>query len=149
RSEPDRFLGEMKSYQIQSGDNLPELAREFNLGFIELRAANPGVDPHEPEVGTRIILPTRRILPENIPHKGIVINLADLRLYYFDNPKNPPLTHPVAIGREGLNTPLGVTTIQSKVKDPTWRPTDRMRAEDPTLPAVVPPGPDNPLGDYA
>jgi L,D-transpeptidase ErfK/SrfK len=78
-----------------------------------------------------------------------VINLADMRLYYFAEPGMSPRSYPIGIGREGLTTPLGSTTIARKTKDPTWRPTARMRAEDPTLPEVVPPGPDNPMGTRA
>jgi L,D-transpeptidase ErfK/SrfK len=81
--------------------------------------------------------------------EGIVINLADMRLYYFEEGSAAPRSFPIGIGRDGLNTPTGVTKVVGKRKDPAWRPTARMRAEDPELPDVVPTGPDNPLGSRA
>ena len=88
------------------------------------------------------------MLPD-APRKGLVINLSEMRIYYFKNPGEQPLTYPISIGREGLQTPKGTTSIVRKKEGPTWRPTARMREEDPELPASVPPGPDNPLGTHA
>lgn len=142
------YVGEMKEYTAKYEDTLVHLARDFNLGFVEMRAANPHVDPWLPGKGTKLIIPTRHLLPD-APHEGIVINLADMRLYHFSNDNKPPYSTPVGIGREGLNTPLGTTTVLRKQVDPVWRPTARMREEDPKLPAVVGPGDDNPLGNRA
>jgi L,D-transpeptidase ErfK/SrfK len=82
-----------------------------------------------------------------------VINLAELRLYYYPSDKNQVVTHPLGIGREGWSTPVGETQIIGKKKDPTWTVPESIRKEheeagDP-LPPVVPPGPNNPLGGYA
>lgn len=142
------YFGETIVYNAKFEDTLIHLARYNGLGFVELRAANPTLDAWIPGEGAEIILPKRHILPD-APRKGIVINLADMRVYYFKEPNQEPITYPISIGREGLQTPLGQTTIVRKADGPSWRPTPRMREEDPTLPAVVPPGPDNPLGTHA
>ena len=141
-------LRETMQYRAAYEDTLLEVARRFHLGYVEMVAANPGTDPWLPGEGASIILPTVHLLPE-AEHEGIVVNLADMRLYFFEKPGAPPRSFPIGIGRDGLTTPLGSTTIVRKAKDPTWRPTVRMRAEDPTLAAVVPPGPDNPMGSRA
>lgn len=142
------FFGETKIYRAVFEDTLIHLARNNELGFVELRAANPTLDPWIPGAGARIVLPKQHLLPE-APRKGLVINLSEMRVYYFKKPGEAPLTYPISIGREGLKTPVGKTTIVRKKEGPTWRPTDRMRKEDPELPAVVPPGPENPLGTHA
>jgi L,D-transpeptidase ErfK/SrfK len=135
-------------YRAAYEDTLLEVARRFDLGYVELVAANPGIDPWLPGEGTEVILPTIHLLPDAKP-EGIVINLGDMRLYYFEGPGQPPRSYPIGIGREGLLTPIGATEIVRKRKDPVWRPTPRMRAEDPTLPEVVLAGPDNPMGTRA
>ena len=140
-------LGDMKTIETSYEDTLLQIARDHNLGFVELRSANPGIDPWLPGEGAEVKIPTRHLLP-NAPRQGIVINLPEMRLYSYVTP-NAPTTFPIGIGREGFLTPTGTTYISSKKKGPSWRPTTRMRKEDPTLPDVVPPGPDNPLGTHA
>lgn len=142
------YIGEQVLHRAAFEDTLIHLARNNGLGFIELRAANPGLDAWIPGAGAKIILPTRHLLPD-APRKGIVINLAEMRLYHFKNVGEPPKTYPISIGREGLQTPKGTTKITRKKDGPTWRPTKRMREEDPELPISVPPGPENPLGSHA
>lgn len=142
------LIGEAQTATTQYEDTLVHLARRYNVGFVEIRAANPGVDPWIPGAGTKITLPTQHILP-NAPHKGVVINLSEMRLYVFGNDGDAPATYPIGIGRSGLTTPLGSTTVARAAIDPTWTPTPRMRREDPTLPAVVQPGPENPMGTHA
>jgi L,D-transpeptidase ErfK/SrfK len=144
----DGNLRETTSYRAAYQDTLPDVARRFKLGYVEMVAANPGTDPWLPGEGLDLVLPTVHLLPAAAP-EGIIINLADMRLYYFDKADAAPRSYPIGIGREGLTTPLGETTIARKQKDPIWRPTARMRAEDPTLPEAVPPGPDNPMGNRA
>jgi len=134
-------------------DTFVSLARAHNLGFEELVQANPGVDPWLPGAGTELVLPTQFVLP-NAPRSGIVINLPELRLYYYpDGDAGRVITHPISIGRMEWGTPLGVTQIQSKTVNPTWYPPQSIRdehaADNRPLPAVVPPGPDNPLGEHA
>ena len=141
-------LRETTSYRAAYEDTLLEVARRFKLGYVEMVAANPGTDPWLPGEGTEVVLPTVHLLPD-AAREGIVINLADMRLYYFPEPNGPPRSYPIGIGRDGLTTPLGTTEVVRKRKDPTWHPTARMREEDPELAEVVPPGPDNPLGSRA
>lgn len=142
------YIGKMQETRADYEDTLVHIGREYGVGFVEMRAANPTLDPWIPGSGARVIIPTMNILPD-APHDGVVINLAEMRLYYYKTAGAMPITFPIGIGRDGLRTPLGQTNIQRKMSGPTWRPTDRMRKEDPTLPASVPPGPENPMGTHA
>jgi L,D-transpeptidase ErfK/SrfK len=142
------YIGQMQEVTASYEDTLVHIGREYGVGFVEMRAANPSVDPWLPGSGTDIIIPTLNILPDAV-HEGVVINLAEMRLYYYKTPNSQPLTFPIGIGRDGLKTPLGITSVVRKKDAPTWTPTDRMRKEDPTLPISVPPGPDNPMGSHA
>lgn len=152
----DDIIGEVQYIRAEAEDTLLEIARRHNLGYTEIKLANPGVDPWLPGEGTRITLPTRFILPD-AERKGIVLNLAEMRLYYY-----PPedskyagkvITYPVGIGRHGWHTPRGTTKVTRTNAHPAWHVPKSIRKEhakhgDP-LPKVVPPGPDNPLGQYA
>ena len=142
------YVGEAIEYNAKYEDTFVHLARRYGLGFVEMRAANPDIDPWIPGRGTDLILPTRHVLPD-APRDGIVINLPEMRLYAFVNKDRAPDTYAIGIGREGLDTPLGRTKVVRKQAAPTWRPTARMRKEDPSLPVSVPPGPENPLGTHA
>jgi len=142
-----KLVGEMKTYTTRYEDVLHDVARRFELGYVELVAANPGVDPWLPGEGTELTLPTARIVP-GVANRGIVINLGELRLYYL--PENGAVqSYPIGIGREGRQTPLATTKIVRKQEKPTWYPPASVRAERPELPAAVPPGPENPLGTHA
>ena len=145
---PLTYIGDMETIRAEYEDTLLELGRKHNMGYVEMVAANPGVDPWLPGENTKIILPKRHLLPD-VPREGIVINLAEMRMYDFTENANNPRTYPLGVGREGLNTPLGITKIVRKKDGPSWRPTPRMRKENPDLPAVVPPGEENPLGTHA
>ena len=134
-------------------DTLSDLARSYGLGYDEIIAANPDVNPWLPGENTPILLPTQYILPD-APRDGIILNMASKRLFYFpDTPEGEPQvvkTYPIGIGRVGWETPLGDTKVVSKARDPHWYVPASVRREqaelgDP-LPAVIPPGPDNPLG---
>lgn len=142
------YVGDIQTYVTDYEDTLVKIARDHDLGFIELRAVNMDIDPWMPGDNVKITLPTRHILPD-APRKGIVINLPEMRVYLFKEDGSPPITHPIGVGREGLATPQGTTTVVRKKIGPTWRPTARMRAEKPELPEAVTPGPDNPLGTHA
>lgn len=154
--ENTRLVGHNLIVFSHKEDTLLDIARRFDIGYNEIVMANPNLDPWLPGGGKRVLVPNRFILPD-APHKGIVINLAEMRLYYYP-PKNKGqlqqvITHPIGVGREGWTTPLGKTRIIQKKKDPTWTPPASILAEhiekgDP-LPKVVPAGPDNPLGAYA
>jgi L,D-transpeptidase ErfK/SrfK len=137
-------------------DTLFDVARRNGIGYEEIRAANPGVDPWLPGEGTEILIPARFILPD-APREGIVVNLPEHRLYYYPPAKKgePRVvrTYPISTGRMDWKTPIGITKIVSKQVKPSWYPPESVLKEheergDP-LPKVVPPGPDNPLGEYA
>jgi L,D-transpeptidase ErfK/SrfK len=146
-------IGAPRVIEARYEDTFPSIARAHNVGFEALRRANPGVDPWLPGQGTTIIVPAQFVLPR-APRHGIVVNLPELRLYYFpDGDSGRVITYPVSIGRMDWRTPLGRTTIVNKSRNPPWYPPESIRAEhaamnDP-LPAIVPPGPDNPLGAHA
>lgn len=141
-------IGKLTTVTAKYEDTLVHIGRDYDVGFVEMRAANPHLDPWIPGAGARVVVPTMHLLPD-APHEAVVINLAEMRLYYYTSAYQPPLTFPIGIGRDGLRTPVGVTRVLSKKVGPTWTPTARMREEDPTLPAVMPPGPDNPMGTHA
>lgn len=142
------YVGAVEEYTAVFEDTLVHLARAHNLGFVEMRAANPFLDPWIPGAGAKITLPKQYLLPD-APREGIVINLPEMRLYYYPADGGAPKSYAIGIGREGLKTPTGTTTVTRKKEGPTWRPTKRMREEDPELPAIVYPGPLNPMGSHA
>jgi len=142
------YVGDMQTYKAVYEDTLVHLARKYNIGFIEIRAANPDLDPWIPGEGAEVVIPTRHLLPD-APHKNVVINVPEMRIYIYKDGRDEPYTFPIAVGREGLGTPMGKTTVVRKTKDPIWRPTPRMRKEDPKLKAEVLPGPENPMGTHA
>lgn len=140
------IIGRLRTHITRPDSILLDVARRFDLGIVEISAANPGIDPWMPGPERLVVLPTAHILPD-APREGIVINLAELRLYYFG--AGGVETHAIGIGRDGFHTPKGRTRIVRKAKNPTWYPTESKRKLDPTVPRVVPPGPDNPLGHRA
>lgn len=150
------IVGEPQIIYARWEDTFPDIAREYGLGYDELREANPDIDPWMPGKGTAILLPTQYVLP-SAPRDGIVLNLASKRMFYYPPvAEGEPLrviTYPVGIGRVGWNTPLGETRVVAKATDPSWNVPISIRrehaAEGDPLPAVVPPGPDNPLGRHA
>ncbi len=152
----DDLVGALVSVQAGPEDTLIDIARKYGLGYDEIRAANPAVDSWMPREGTTVLLPKLYLLPM-APREGIVINVSEMRLYYYPRSKSgEPATveiYPVSIGRGDWNTPLVTTRISSKVLDPVWTPPKSIKEEhaadgDP-LPNVVKAGPDNPLGKYA
>jgi len=146
----EEVLGATQVLFARYEDTFSAIARQYNLGLEEMRAANPGVDHWIPGEGTPIFLPTQVVLPD-APREGIVLNTATMRLFHFSD--EGVTTHPIGIGRVGWETPIGSGTVTSKAHDPAWYVPASIRKEhaelgDP-LPAVVPPGPDNPLGTRA
>lgn len=142
------LVGAAGTHEVTEDETLLDIARQHELGFVELRAANPDIDPWLPGSGTTVSLPTAHLLPDT-PRRGIVINLADQRLYYFPKGKSTVATFPIGTPRDGTLIPIGTTKIIGKRPNPTWFPTPSLRAEHPELPVSVPPGPDNPLGVFA
>ncbi len=150
----DDVIGRLAVIRLEKGDTLPDIARHFSLGINAISAANPGVDVWVPEAGERIMLPLSFILPD-APRKGIVINLATLRLFEFkgDSTSLVVSTYPVGIGTKERPTPTGQMRVVRKTTRPTWHvpasiAEDHRKKGDP-LPAEVPPGPENPLGECA
>jgi L,D-transpeptidase ErfK/SrfK len=152
----DNVIGRNSTDVAAHEDTLFDVARRNGVGYEEVVAANPGIDPWLPGDGTEILIPSRFILPA-APRTGIVVNLPEHRLYYYPPAKKgqPPVvrTYPVSIGKMDWKTPIGVTRIVSKQEKPNWYPPASVLKEheergDP-LPRVVPAGPDNPLGEYA
>lgn len=152
-SEGSRILGTTKYYKMKEGETMQEVASKHNVGIIQLIAANPLADPITARNQT-LRIPHKLILPE-AEYKGIVVNLAELRLYYFPEEDNTGVyVFPVGVGRIGWDTPEMTTSISQMIKNPTWTPTKRIRAahfkkHGKHLPQVVPAGDDNPLGHYA
>jgi L,D-transpeptidase ErfK/SrfK len=142
------LIGRFGQRVVRPGETLIAIAQEEKLGYVELLAANPGVDPWLPRAGTRLLLPAAHLLPD-ARRRGIVVNLGDLRLYFFPKDGGAARSFPLGIGRDGWETPTGDTKIVRKRAHPTWTPPASIRAEEPGLPACVAPGPDNPLGAYA
>ncbi|MGD2074604.1 MAG: L,D-transpeptidase family protein [Gammaproteobacteria bacterium] len=150
------LIGQLRTVHAEHEDTLLDIARRFGVGQEEILLANPDVDRWLPGEGAETLVPTRYILPD-AKRIGIVLNVPEMRLYFY-----PPVragepavvkTYPVSIGRMDWDTPLGTTAVAAKTRNPSWRPPDSIRAEhaaDGTpLPEIIPPGPDNPLGDYA
>lgn len=144
------LVGENFTIRAQKGDTLAKLGQRYNVGVHEMIEANPRINPYYTiSTGSPVLIPQQHILPKW--RKGIVINLAELRLYYFPKDKQEVLTYPIAIGRIGWNTPTAVTSVIAKTKDPDWRPPASIRqyvmeTKGEVLPDVVPAGPKNPLG---
>ncbi len=155
-AEGSDVVGEIATVVARYEDTLVDLARTHGVGYQDIVRANPDVDVWIPGEGTEVVLPTRFILPPG-PREGIVLNLAEYRLYYYpkaDVGETPVvMTYPISIGRQDWETPLGRTRVIAKAVNPTWYPPQSVRnehaAEGRPLPRIVPPGPANPLGSRA
>lgn len=151
--ENSRLIGENSTFVIP-GDNrtLESIAASYKIGLLGMLEANPGTDPWLPKAGTELTIPSQMILPDT-KREGIVVNLAELRLYYYPKGENKVIVYPIGIGQLGVKTPIMVTSISQKIPNPSWTPTANIRkryAKDGvTLPGVVPAGPDNPMGLFA
>lgn len=134
------------SHPVAAGENLLDLARQWDLGYVELMAANPGIDPWLPPEGRSVLLPAAHLPPAGMA-APLVINLGDMRLYWRG--RDGLVSFPVGIGRDGWELRPGLTRVAGKRRDPAWVPPASIRAEKPWLPQRVPPGPDNPLGAFS
>lgn len=147
-----RLIGQNQTYTVQPGDkNLQAIARRFDTAAMLILEANNTIAPI-PKPGTVVTIPGQMLLPDT-PREGIVVNLAELRLYYFPPGKNSVQVYPIGIGQQGLETPVSVTRVSQKIPNPTWTPTAGIRARSLAngieLPPVIPAGPHNPLGRFA
>ncbi len=148
------LVGAMEVTTANYEDTLTDIGRRAGLGYEEMLRANPGIDPWLPGEGTEIVLPKRYVLPAGA-REGLIVNIAEYRLYYFTQASGAAAvaTFPVSIGRMDWSTPLGRHRIASKQVQPAWYPPESIRAEHAAdgrfLPKIVPPGPENPLGEYA
>lgn len=148
-----RLIGQNQWWTVQEGDrNLQAIARHFDTAAMLILEANDTLAPVEPKPGTQVLIPSQMLLPD-VPREGIVVNLAELRLYYFPPGQNQVQVYPLGIGQQGLETPEMTTRVGQKIPNPTWTPTAGIRARSLEkgikLPPVVPAGPNNPLGRYA
>jgi len=143
-------IGELRNILYSGIKTPPEIARSFHVGYLELAEANPDLSLLNRVNGKEVILPTSWILPE-IMSEGILINLAEMRLYFFHPSKDKTATvstFPIGIGRSGYDTPKGDFTVEMKLENPTWYPNKSSGIKNTELPIEVPPGPKNPLGKY-
>ena len=156
-SDGSTIVGRVQVVTDIGGNTLLDIARRYDLGFEEIVAANPGMSVWLPPENGRIVVPTVFVLPQK-PWTGIVVNVAQRRLFYFPEPKKGEapqvVTYPLGVAREGWPTPLGRTSIVAKHRDPAWRVPPSIHEErrlqgEPELPALVEPGADNPLGMHA
>ena len=148
----DSVVGAVTRMKLTYDDTLAGVAERYSIGYREIVDANPDVDPWLPGEGTMIELPTQYVLP-SAPRDGLVINVAEYRLYFYPKDSNRVITFPVGVGRSDFRTPVIETKTVTRIENPSWTPTPAARKEHAEmgdiLPPVVPPGPENPLGDLA
>ncbi|MFP4129232.1 MAG: L,D-transpeptidase family protein, partial [Halorhodospira sp.] len=146
------IVGEVQTARASAEETLLDVANRYAVGYEQVRMVNPEVDTWLPGVGTAVRIPSRYILPD-APREGVVINLAEMRLYHYPEDEAVVEVFPVSIGRRDWSTPPGKTRVTAKIEEPTWFPPASIREEaaerGEPLPERVPPGPDNPLGHYA
>ncbi|ORJ59612.1 peptidoglycan L,D-transpeptidase [Geothermobacter hydrogeniphilus] len=142
-------IGHNRDYVVGSNETLMEIAVKTGVGFDNLCRANPDSDPWHPQVGSRLILPLAFLPPDDLI-TGITINLAEMRLYlvWSEDGQRRIRAYPLGIGRDGWETPPGDFRVTRILRHPSWTPPPSLRKEKPDLPAVIPPGPDNPLGEF-
>lgn len=146
------LIGQIQYRETKSGDSIVNIQERYNLGYNAIERANPQINAEKSLARGDIKLPTQHLLP-NEPREGIIVNLPEMRMYYFIPGTTKVATYPIGIGRIDKTIPLVTASILRKVKDPQWVPTEDIRAFNLTqgvvLPQIMPAGPDNPLGPYA
>lgn len=151
-ADNNSVIGDIRTTTVRQGETLLDIAERYALGYADIRDANPHLDPWIPEVGARVTLPTQYVLPA-APYEGIVINLAEYRLYYFLPEQGIIHSFPIGIGRSNSPTPQGDMEITARIPNPTWYPPASIRdawaAQGRELSRVIPAGPGNPLGPFA
>jgi L,D-transpeptidase ErfK/SrfK len=145
------YFGTAHWVKANEGETLLDIARDFDLGYNQILAANPDNDPWVPSKKSLVLVPLAFVLPQERISSGIVVNLAEMRLYFFlsNGGHDYFLTAPIGVGTEGFLTRLGVYNVKSKTVNPTWVVPESIKNAEPDLPDKVLPGPDNPLGDFA
>lgn len=153
--EGSRLVGQSFTVTVPDHNTQPleTFAAQYGQGLSNMLEANPGADVFLPKSGSQLTIPQQLILPDTV-RKGIVVNVAEMRLYYYPPDSNTVEVFPIGIGQAGRETPRNwVTTVERKQEAPTWTPTPNTRREyakrGESLPAFVPAGPDNPMGLYA
>jgi L,D-transpeptidase ErfK/SrfK len=146
---PQEVIGRVCHRTVQPEESLIEMARRYDLGFNVIESANPGLDAYVPTPGAKVTIPTAWIVPRAAAPGTMVVNLSEMRLYLFPASPGAPMSFPVGVGSEGWRTPVGAFTVIQKQEHPRWYPPASIRRENPDLPAMVPPGPENPLGTHA
>lgn len=150
--ENSNIIGEPQIAILQKDQNLQELAQRYGVGYYEVLEANPTLNPKQVQPGTEVIMPTQFILPD-APREGVVVNLAELRLYYYPPDSKEVMTFPVGIGKAGWETPVTVTAIKDKRVNPLWVVPESvyqdMLKRGYKIDRVWAPGPNNPLGKHA
>lgn len=148
----DRVVGSLQSATVRDGENFSDVAERYDLGYYELYEANPGVDPDNPPANSVLIIPTQYILPAELEENVVLLNLAEMRLYYRPHGMNKVYIYPIGIGKEDWSTPVGTLKIIQKNVDPKWVVPESIykyrKSLGEEIPRVQMPGPDNPLGKY-
>lgn len=144
------LAGRLGVYTTSYEETFAGIGNRLALGYLELVKANPGVDPWLPGEGTTITLPRQYVMPD-ARREGIVINLAEYRLYYFTG--GGVQVYPVGVGTAENPSPLTSAKVTMPLESPAWYPPASIRAEYKAsgdyLPRMIPPGPNNPLGSHA
>lgn len=147
-----QIVGRKFDYTIQKGDNWIKLAAHFGVGAAVIAADNGVALGSIMTAGKTLRIDNRHVVPSPLAD-GIIINLPQRMLYFFQDGKLKG-AYPAAVGRVApqWRTPIGKFRIIDLREHPTWRVPDsiqqEMRANGDKPVSVVPPGPDNPLGDY-
>ncbi|MFQ5457719.1 MAG: L,D-transpeptidase family protein [Myxococcota bacterium] len=144
---PKMVIGRLQLYKAAEGETFLDIGRREDVGIGEMEIANRGVDPWLPALAPGILVPTAYVLPRGA-YEGLMINVPEMRMYYFPGPRGRVATFPLGLGPYDWQTPRGVFKVSRKEVDPTWRVPRSIQAEMENPVAVVPPGPDNPLGKY-
>jgi L,D-transpeptidase ErfK/SrfK len=151
-SDDKEVVGLTRRHNVEGEETLYEIARKYNIGFNEVAAANPGIkNPFKPGAGKELTLPTKWILPSAREGLDVIVNIAEMRLYrlFSSGDRRLVSSYPIGVAIEGFPTPLGSFSISGKLVKPAWYVPDSVRREQPELPEIVPPGDENPLGEYA
>lgn len=153
-NKSDDIVGEVVKVRVKRGESMASIGNKYDMGLEEMFQANPKINPNRIRIGATVVVPRQYILPPADYRSGIVISIAEMRLYYFDEDGVLAFSAPIALGKSGWRTPLGSTYIFRKKEHPSWNPPKSIREatfekKGEVLPKIVPPGQDNPLGDYA